>query len=109
MLPCGKSLAIPIARQISYGFFKTISRKNLEKLLKDARVIFCRIFHVQLKTSDIFDIAQNPTLTINPGNFDRTVVRKKSLPMRQKWFDIGKKLFNKKSQNVLKSAQDIRR
>ena len=49
LLPCGKILAITVARQVFYGFFKTISGNELEKLLKDAIVIHCRISYAQFK------------------------------------------------------------
>ena len=69
LLPCRK-----IAGQIFYGFFKTISGNEFEKLLKDAIVIYCRASYAQSKTLDTFNIALNPTLTINPVNFYRTAV-----------------------------------
>ena len=49
LLPCGKILAIAVAGQVFYGFFKTISGNELEKLLKDAIVIHCRISYAQFK------------------------------------------------------------
>lgn len=75
LLPYGKVLAIPIAGQVFYGFFKTISGNELEKLLKDATIVHSWIFYAQLKTLDTFNIALNPTLTINPGNFSLAVVK----------------------------------
>jgi len=74
LLPCTKILAISVAGQIFYGFFKTISGNELEKLLKDVIVVYSRISYAQLKTLDTFNITQSPTLTINPVNFYRTVV-----------------------------------
>ena len=50
LLPCGKILAITVAGQVFYGFFKTISGNELEKLLKDAIVIHCRISYAQFKS-----------------------------------------------------------
>lgn len=55
--------------QVFYGFFKTISGYDVEKLLKDAIVIHCGSPSLKLKTFDTFNIAQNPTLTIDPGDF----------------------------------------
>ena len=49
LLPCGKILAITVAGQVFYGFFKTISGYDVEKLLKDAIVIHCRISFAQIK------------------------------------------------------------
>ena len=74
LLPCRKRLAIMVPGQVFYGFFKTISGNEVEKLLKDAIVIHCRISYAHLRILGTFNIAQNPTLTINPGNFYRTVV-----------------------------------
>ena len=54
--------------------FKTISGNEVEKLLKDAIVIHCRISYAHLRILGTFNIAQNPTLTINHGIFYRTVV-----------------------------------
>ena len=55
-----------------------LSGNELEKLLKDAIVTHCRISHAQLKTLDTFNLAQNPSLTINSGIIYRTVVIKNS-------------------------------
>ena len=47
--PCGEMLAITVAGQVFYGFLKTMSRYEIEKLLKDATVMHCRDSHAQIK------------------------------------------------------------
>ena len=46
---CGKVLAIPVAGPFYYGLFNTISGNGLEKLLKNAIIMHCWIFYVQIK------------------------------------------------------------
>ena len=42
-------LAITVAGQVFYGFLKTMSWYEVEKLLKDATVMHCRDSHAQIK------------------------------------------------------------
>ncbi len=49
LLGSGKVAMLVVAGQVFYGFFKTISGNELEKLLKDAIVIHCRISYAQFK------------------------------------------------------------
>lgn len=49
LLPCRKRLAIMVPGQVFYGFFKTISGNEVEKLLKDTIVIHCRVSYAQIK------------------------------------------------------------
>ena len=49
LLPCRKFLAVTIPGHVFHGIFKTISGDKLEKLLKDAIVVHCRVSYAQIK------------------------------------------------------------
>ena len=61
-------------RRYSRSFCQNDIRGELEKPLKYAIVIHCRVSDVQLKISETFNVTQKTTFSIKSGTFYRTEV-----------------------------------